>query len=918
MTARRAKSRARKSAPRSAGPDAGAKGKAGKPAGKKPRAKAAKKPRKASAKSDASRLRRARAWRLPLDVQPSSMDVAFDVAPTRTMKYTGEAGINLQLGRPRRRIELHAADLRVSRVRIRTGGETLKGTAELHPERETVELHFPSTIPAGHARLELAFSGRLRGDLCGLYAARSGEHAYAFSQLAATHARRLMPCFDEPSMKARFRISVTTDATHTVLANMPIESEELLDAGRKCVSFRPTPPLSSYLVAIAIGQLEGSASVMHGNVPIRVWNVPGRAGLSAFALEVARETLGRLEAWFGLPYPYEKLDLVAVPDFEFGAMENPGAVFFREALLLLDPETATLTEKKRAAEVICHELSHMWYGDLVTMAWWDDLWLNEAFATWMAFEIIDQWRPEWRVWQTFQHRRAAALDADALANTHAIYAPVASADEALENFDLITYEKGAAIVRMLQRHLGAETFRDGVRVYIRRHRESNAVAADLWGALAEVSGQSVEGLVRPWLEQSGHPVVTIERRERRGLGVVALAQERMRLAPATPRRPAAAQEKWPIPMLGRVGTGPDGGSRTVRHTLTRRRELIPAQGADLTFLYGNADEGGFYRPNHSAALLRDLIESIAELSASERQGLVDHQWALVRSGRAEMAGLMDLLAVLGDEHDPDVLLAARAPLYSLCKQLIPDAIPDCEPRLRAWVEVYYGAQVDALGWDPAPDEHDDDRIRRATLLDIVGVVGEASSIIAEARTRCESQLKGRGGLDPYLADSVVQIAARNGDAALYDRMHAAMRRANTPQAGHRYLYGLAAFRDRAAIERTLELCHGDEVAMQDVSFLLTRLLENPDAAAPTWAFITKRWARLRKRLPPQLAGRLIAATPALLTREHRSEVAAFFAARSLPGTDRPLRQALERFDAYAAFRRHAAGPLAAYLKGSPD
>ncbi len=310
-----------------------------------------------------------------------------------------------------------------------------------------------------------------------------------------------------------------------------------------------------------MGELAASEPVHCGETEIRVWHVPGKERLVQFGLEAARETLARLEAYFALPYPYEKLDLVAVPDFEAGAMENAGAVFFRETLLLVDPETATLSEKKRAAEVICHELAHMWYGDLVTMAWWDDLWLNEAFATWMAFHVVDAWKPEWKMWNDFQHHRAAALGLDALTETHPIYVKVRTPSEATQNFDLITYEKGASVVRMIERFLGAETFREGVRRYIRAHQESNAVAADLWNALAEASGQDVEPVVRAWIEQPGFPLLRLRRTERDGRSWLALR------AGALPVEPEGEE-------AGRALADPLGGPRGLRREHAHRAAAV--------------------------------------------------------------------------------------------------------------------------------------------------------------------------------------------------------------------------------------------------------------------------------------------------------------------------------------------------------
>ena len=810
----------------------------------------------------------------------------------------------------------------------------MRGTVRQHPERETIEIALPEALPPGEARLDLRFSGRLRKDLCGLYGVEVGDSRYAFTQLAAASARKFFPCFDEPAMKARFAISVTTAKSNSALSNSPIERIEQHEDGHQTIVFERTPLLSSYLIALAVGELECAAPLQSGKTgntgktgktEIRVWHTPDKPGLDGFALEVAGEVLVRLESYFDLPYPYAKLDLVAVPDFEFGAMENAGAVFFRETLLLVDPETVTLAEKKRSAEVICHEIAHMWYGDLVTMAWWDDLWLNEAFATWMAFAIVDQWKPEWNMWNDFQHHRSSALDLDALRNTHPIYATVRTPSDMNENFDVITYEKGASVVRMIEHYLSHETFREGVRLYIRRHRESTAVAADLWNALSEASGEDIERLVRPWIEKEGYPVVTVRRRERDGLGVIELSQRRFtERALREPRRRATtpgkakAGTRWPIPWVGRVGTGVSGETRTIRHLLLKQRDFIPADGADLTFVYGNADEGGFFRPHHGDSELRDLLNELSALSPAERIGFVDHQWSLVRAGLAPLASFMDLAASVGADPDPDVLTAVKRPLTTLVNRLAPDADSSGHSgeRLRAWIEVYYGGQLDELGWEPERGETEATGVRRSLVIDITGGLGRASSVQREAEARCRALLADRRSLDPNLADVVVSLAARWGSASLYEDFLAKSRSAQSPQEQRRFLLTLADFSAPALIDRTLRLSLSrDDVATQDVVFLLIRLFANPAAAERTWAFIQKRWPKLRRRVPPLLASRLIAATPALGTRAHRKEVAAFFRANPLPSSGRVLRQALERFDAYLEFANRSGPELIGYLEG---
>jgi puromycin-sensitive aminopeptidase len=867
----------------------------------------------AAKRGKTSRTRRSkkpalRPHRLAADVRPSEVDVHVALDPQSDVAFEGEVVHRLRLDKRRRSLELHADDLVVTSPLVEVAGRRLRGRLVKHPERETLEVVLGETLPPGEATLRLSFRGKLRGDLRGLYAAGSGERRYAFTQLEAPDARRFFPCFDEPAMKARFRLSVTTATRNTVLSNNPVEKIEPLGRGRKTVHFRRTPPLSTYLLALAVGELVASEPVHCGETEIRVWHVPGKEKLVRFGLEAARETLARLEAYFDLPYPYDKLDLVAVPDFEAGAMENAGAVFFRETLLLVDPDTATLQEKKRAAEVICHELAHMWYGDLVTMAWWDDLWLNEAFATWMAFHVVDAWKPEWKMWNDFQHHRAAALGLDALSETHPIYVKVRTPNEATQNFDLITYEKGASVVRMIERFLGAETFREGVRRYIRAHQEGNAVAADLWGALAEASGQDVEPVVRAWIEQAGFPLLRLRRAERDGRSWLRFEQSRFLSNPAA----RANGSLWPIPWVGRVAAGES--TRTVRQLLTRRRGEIELPVRGPRFVYGNAEEGGFYRPLHDESELAALAAALEALAAVERMGLVGHQWAAARAGFARVASFLDLALAFTKERDPDVLVALRSPLELCARSAGRSLGAEAEATLRGRVARAFGDAFAASGWEPGPRESDDERLRRAALLGLVGELGESPELLAEARVRCEAFLADRRSLEPNLADPVVSLAARGGDEALFERFLAASREAATPQDQRRFLLALGAFTDGALVERALELTLSDLVGTQDVALLLARLISNRAASQRAWAFWKRRWTKLRRRMPPMLVTRPIEALPALGTRVYRREVAGFFRKNPVPTGKRAVKQTLEQFDLNLAFDERAARELAGWIR----
>jgi puromycin-sensitive aminopeptidase len=853
-------------------------------------------------------------YRLDPAVRPKQVRVHVEVDPQRSSAFRGEVAHEIELDKSHRSIRLHAVDLKLSKPRIEVAGQVRHGRVSKLPTAGMIAVEFDKPVPAGAAVLHLGFSGRLRKDLSGLYGVSVGERRYAFTQLEAADARKFFPCFDEPALKARFSISVTTGSANTVLSNGAVSRTERHADGRKTVHFAQTPLLSTYLIALAVGDLEASKPVSLGPTQIRIWHTPGKRAQTSFGLETARECLRRLEHYFGLPYPYSKLDLVAVPDFEFGAMENAGAIFFRETLLLINARSATLNEKKRAAEVICHELAHMWYGDLVTMAWWDDLWLNEAFATWMAFAILDDWKPEWKMWLDFQHGTASALELDALRHTHPIYCRVRTPEEADENFDRITYEKGAAVVRMIERYLGAATFRRGVRAYIRKHREGNTVAADLWDALSKASGEEVGPLVRPWIEQEGYPLVEIRRVNAAGRPALAFRQQRF--LEQGPRKRAGSEKtptRWPIPWVGRIGGGRRGGrGKLERHLLSGAKHRIPLKHTPR-FVYGNADEGGFFRPLHDADEIRRLSESLGSLKAVERMGLIDHQWALVRAGQSSIGSMLELAGGFTRESDADVLATLRKPLSFIAGSLIPDAAPASSAAMQAWLLDHFEQPFARLGWKPAAHESDEIRLTRAALLGIVGSIGESPRVLEISARHCDRYLTDRGSIDPNLADAVVSLGARVGNAALHRRFVDAAMTSASAQEKRRFLLALGDFRNEKLIDRTLRFALTDAVATQDVAFLFMRLFANPAARERTWAFMVLHWDRIRRRVPPHLCSYLIEMTPALLTNQYKREVAKFFRAHPVPTGERALLQALERFDWYRGFRNTAARDLVRWL-----
>lgn len=855
-------------------------------------------------KRPATRGKSRKTIRLPDSVRAELISLKLDLDPAKR-RFHGGARYDLVLEKATSWIELHAVELDVRDVRACVEDRSVEAEVEAHPECETIVLRFASRLPAGEVALSLSFRGRVRDDLRGLYRGSDPDTPYLATQLCPTDARRLFPCLDEPGTKARYAIEVTAPADQLVLSNAPVASRSRARDGLRTWRFEETPPLSVYLIAIAVGPFEVSRVTTAGATPIRVITLPGGRTLGRFAREAAAESLVRLEKWFGMRHPYAKLDLVALPDFAFGAMENAGAVFFRDSVLLLDEKTASAEDRLRAAETIAHELAHMWFGNLVTMAWWNDLWLNESFATWMAYEIVDDWKPEWSIWHEFVNRRESALELDALPSSHPIAPPVATADEAQENFDAITYTKGAAVLRMLERYLGRRAFRDGVRRYIRRHREGAAVAADLWRALESASDVPVEKIVGPWTNRTGHPLLTV----RTGRdGRMSLEQRRFGLLP---RKRWAEEPAWTVPWIGRAGRGRK--SRLERAVLTRRRTPLPVE-AD--WLYANADEAGFFRIDHGAEGTGRLLERVSSLAATERIGWVGHQWALVRTGRADVPSLLDLIAAHRDEREPEVLLALERVLAALLRRLAPEAGPDTAERLRGWIAVQFGDQIGELSLRAGRDESIATTRRRARVLSILGGLAGSEWLAERCLERARAHLERGRPLLRGAEQIVLTVAAGANDPALQSALIEAARVARSPQARRRPLLALAGFTRPARLRDTLKatLDRGLAPAV-DRATLLMQLLASPETASATWRHLRTSWPRLEREMPPILLARLAGETARALPLDEARAIRPFFEAHPLAAGDRVLRQIDEELALARAVQRHAGRGLRDAMRG---
>jgi puromycin-sensitive aminopeptidase len=878
-------------------------------------------------------------FRLPLDVKPILYAAELRIDRLGRV-FEGRLTIELTLAHERTDIILHAIDLAVATAEVSAGSAAGAITAaaaaiRADAESETITLTFDAPLPAGPVTLRLGWSGKFSPGLRGLYQAGG----LAVTQFEAADARRVFPCFDEPAFKASWRLTLDDVAAGaTAISNGPISSDDAAAAGGRRIVFAPTPPLSSYLIALVVGDLGGSSTITTRGVPIRTWAVPGKQHLTGFAQEAAAAVLPLLEDYFGLPYPFGKLDQIGIPDFEAGAMENAGAITFREVALLLEAASAPISVQKRVAEVITHELAHQWFGNLVTMVWWDDLWLNEAFATWMAYKIVAAWRPEWRIWMDFEAGKGSALVLDSLRSAHPIRTEVGNAEEAGESFDAITYEKGGAVLRMIEGLLREDRFREGIRLYMRRHRQANATADDLWGALEEASGEPILELANGWIRQVGYPLITLTQAAGGAASAtIAVGQRRFFSDPAA--REEGPKTRWLVPMLLRFRDAAGVKEQPVLLRDGQAEVALEAQGP-ITWCLANGGGRGFYRTAYDPALLGRLVAAIGELAPEERLGLVSDQWALVRAGEAPVSGFLDLVAGLGRETDHVVLDEIVTRLSIIEHRHVSDAD---RGRFQGFVAELFAASAAQLDWraggktdvggasaagaDGGADD-DETRLRRAAILRAVVLLARVPAAVAEAEALFETHLpapdvaKADGGgaaragaFDPNLLDVVVTAAARVANLDRFEDFRRRARSETDPATKRRYLHALARVENPALTARAVQLAMSDEVPMQDFTSYLGVLLGNRAAREEAWSLIKTQWPAVRAKADsPMLVRRLIEALSVLPERRHLEEIRPFLEAHPVDGAKQATAQTLERLQMDVVLRERLMGQVASWLQ----
>jgi len=844
--------------------------------------------------------------RLPATVVPSRYDLRLE-PDLVSLTFQGEETITVTVLEPTSEIVLNAAELTIREASVTDDhGRTLTGEIALDEATERCRIALGTALGPGAWRLRLAFSGTLNDKLRGFYRstyqdAQGRTRTLAATQFEATDARRAFPCWDEPAFKAAFAVTLAIDPALTAVSNTRVVSEGF-ERGRKVLVFADSIRMSTYLVAFVVGDLEATESIMVGRTPVRVWCVPGKLRLAAFGHEVGAASLRFFEEYYGLPYPGDKLDLLAIPDFAAGAMENLGAITFRETALLVDEGAAAHAELERVADVVAHENAHMWFGDLVTMSWWNGIWLNEAFATFMEMLAVDAWKPEWRRWETFGVSRAAALAVDGLHATRPIEFPVGAPRDADAMFDVLTYEKGASVLRMLEQHLGPEVFRAGVRDYLRVHAYGNAETVDLWAALGRAAAQPIPEVMDGWILKPGYPLVTA----RRDGGALVLSQERFTYLPEPPSGAPPAGEpdqRWQVPVQIRLLTAADAAATRLLLADTEARLPLPANaGAVLV----NEGGHGFYRVRYSSDLLAQLLERLPSLGSIERFNVVGDAWAVTVAGRMALADYLDLTARFRDERDRNVWSILVSSFHAL-NRVVSDAD---RPRLAALVRDRVGTAAGLLGWEARSGEDELTRQLRGDLLRALGTLGDDPQVQARAAERYATGLE---RVDPNVLPALIAVLAHAGDAARYEEFLVRFRAAATPQEEQRYLYALAGFRQGALLEQTLARTVNGEIRTQDAPFVTRALLMSVYARERAWEFVKRQWDTMDQRWPKHGLRRMAEGVTGLVTPELERDVHAFFAERKIDLGGRTLAQYLEQLRVVVRLREREGNALVEYL-----
>jgi alanyl aminopeptidase len=829
--------------------------------------------------------------RLPDDARPLHVAADLTLVPEQDT-FAGRVRIELELRHDLTRLWLNASRLEIGSARLETGGREIAAQA-IPGGEDFVGFDFGEAVPAGRATLTIDYRGKLDAvDTAGLFRQQDGADWYVFSQFEATFARRAFPCFDEPSYRTPWKLVLHVPASDLAVANSPVVAERPEADGLKAVEFAETRPIPSYLVALGVGPFEVTSGGTWGRArtPIRIVYPRSRAGRAGYAAQVTGELLTRLEDYFEIPYAFGKLDHLAIPQtVAFGAMENPGLITYVDRLLLIDPSNEAVGPRRSYASVAAHEMGHLWFGDLVTMAWWNDIWLNEGFADWISDKIVAGWKPEWFSPEDRVGLRGGALRADSVASARPVRRPIASNDDIVTAFDGISYEKGAALLDMFEAWMGPERFRHGIQRYVKQHAFGNATSDDFLAALAAEGAPEVARAFASFLDQPGAPVVTMTLAcPADGPARLELAQHRyVPLGSQAPR-----DQRWAIPVRFRYGAGDRSASARV---------LVDAATASFSLPYcpewvaGNEDGIGYYLTAYGGDLLSRLAARADALPAGEQIALLEDSALLVASGELAPARGLELLPRFAGSPHRRVVEAAIEIARSVDDHLVDVAH---RPGYERFLHAVFGERQRALGLDPRSGESTDDALLRPALAALIAGPGNDAQIAREVRSRVDRWLADRRALDADLVGTYLRIAARDGDPALFDQLVEAAAAEKDQHLRTEILAAIGSFRDPALVERALALALSGRFDLREGNRVLWNLSRNRETRGPLFAWMRDHYDALAQKMPEQYVAYMPFSAAGFCAPADRKAIDDFFRPREqkVPGGEIILGQVLDIVD----------------------
>ncbi|MDH3204301.1 MAG: M1 family metallopeptidase [Nitrosopumilus sp.] len=804
--------------------------------------------------------------------------------------FHGTETISIDCKKSTNSIVMHCAELKIITCHVKSTEKIISSISRTDAKKEELQIRLREKIK-GKATIYLEFQGILNDRLLGFYRSQYKQgnttKYLATTQFEAADARRAFPCWDEPEAKATFQISIIADNKFTAISNMPVKSKKKL-GGKTLYKFEKTPIVSTYLIYLGVGEFEYLSGKI-GKVQIRVVTTKGNKSKGRFSLELGKKLLVSYEKYFGIKYPLPKLDLIAVPDFAAGAMENWGAITFRETILLYDPKTSSTRTKQFIAEVISHEIAHQWFGNLVTMKWWNDLWLNESFATFMATKFVDKFYPEWDLWNQFvEDAMNVAMGLDSLKTTHPIDVNVNSPAEIREIFDAISYDKGGCVLRMLEHYVGEPNFQKGLRKYLVDFKYKNAKGQDLWNAIGKASNMPVTSMVNTWLRQSGFPLVEINQDD----NILKLKQKKYLLESDK----KFSNGLWSIPVS--IGLNKE----ISRMLFSRKSTTIKLPKNTIGFV-ANYGRYGFYRVKYDEGILLDLKMLVDEkrIPAIDRWAIQNDLFSLCVSGNEQVRNYLDFSDAYFDE---DSYLASVNVAHNLASLYFRAFGEKFSEEIRDYAVNYFKKILFTLGWEPKKSDKHTDALLRAFVISALGKMND-DEVTEEALKKYSKFLKSPNSLSPDLIEPICFIAAWNGNIKTHAELTKLYKNAKTMEEKLRFLGAMCGFKDKKLLLKSLDFSQNPEVRSQNMQLPIMKVAANPYGDKVLWPWLKKNWKKINKKVGHgnPLFNRIVASISSVADDSMEKEIKQFFKKNPTPGTERTQAQTLERIRINSKFLR---------------